>query len=143
MGDSITHMRAKRMRLTMSPPEARLWARLRARRLEGCKFRRQHPCGPFILDFYCAAARLAVEVDGESHNHPDQIEHDRRRTRWLAAQGIRVVRIAAVDVRDELDGVLAFILRVVRERTARGSAAPSTPRAESPGRSPSPSPTGR
>lgn len=127
----------------MSPPEARLWVRLRARRLEGCKFRRQHPCGPFILDFYCAAARLAVEVDGESHNHPDQIEHDRRRTRWLAAQGIRVVRIAAVDVRDELDGVLAFIVRVVRERTAHGSAAPSTPRAESPGRSPSPSPTGR
>nr|WP_292160059.1 endonuclease domain-containing protein [Brevundimonas sp.] len=131
------------MRRPMSPPEARLWVRVRARRLEGCKFRRQHPCGPFILDFYCAAARLAVEVDGESHNHPDQISHDRRRTRWLAAQGIRVVRIAAVDVRDELDGVLAFILRVVRERTAHRSAAPSTPRAKSPGRSSSPSLTGR
>ncbi|MBL0948570.1 endonuclease domain-containing protein [Brevundimonas sp.] len=143
MGDSITPMRAKRMRRPMSPPEARLWVRVRARRLEGCKFRRQHPCGPFILDFYCAAARLAVEVDGESHNHPDQISHDRRRTRWLAAQGIRVVRIAAVDVRDELDGVLAFILRVVRERTAHRSAAPSTPRAKSPGRSSSPSLTGR
>ena len=126
----------------MSPPEARLWSRLRARRLEGCKFRRQHPCGAFILDFYCAAARLAVEVDGESHNDPDQIAHDRRRTRWLAARGIRVVRIAAVDVRDELDGVLAFIVRVVRERTANRGA-PSTPRAGSPGRSPSPSPTGR
>ena len=127
----------------MSPPEARLWVRLRARRLEGFKFRRQHPCGSFILDFYCASARLAIEVDGESHNDPDQIAHDRRRTRWLAAQGIRVVRIAAVDVRDELDGVLAFIVRVVRERAADRSAAPTTPRAESPGRSPSPSLTWR
>ncbi|MDQ8029171.1 MAG: endonuclease domain-containing protein [Brevundimonas sp.] len=138
MDESATYAFAKRLRRPMTPPEARLWTRVRAHRLQSFKFRRQHPCGPYILDFYCAAARLAVEVDGRSHDHPDQIVHDRRRTRWLAAQGIRVMRIAAHDVRDELDGVLAFIARVVRERIADISAAPSTTRAESPGRSPSP-----
>ncbi|WP_414644883.1 endonuclease domain-containing protein [Brevundimonas sp.] len=122
----------------MTPPEARLWTRVRAHRLQGFKFRRQHPCGPYILDFYCAAARLAIEVDGRGHEHPDQIARDRRRTRWLAAQGIRVMRIAAHDVRDELDGVLGFIARVVRERIADIGAAPSTTRAKPPGRSPSP-----
>lgn len=109
----------------MTPPEALLWTRVRAHRLQGFKFRRQHPCGPYILDFYCAAARLAVEVDGRCHEDPHRIAHDRRRTRWLAAQGIRVIRIAAHDVKDELDGVLAFIARVIRERIADFSAAPS------------------
>ena len=105
----------------MSPPEARLWVRVRAHRLHGFKFRRQHPFGPYILDFYCAAARLAVEVDGRVHDYPDRIAHDQKRTRWLASQGIRVVRIAAEDVKNELDGVLAFIARVVRERVAAPS----------------------
>lgn len=109
----------------MTPPEALPWTRVRAHRLQGFKFRRQHPCGPYILDFYCAAARLAVEVDGRCHEDPHRIAHDRRRTRWLAAQGIRVIRIAAHDVKDELDGVLAFIARVIRERIADFSAAPS------------------
>ena len=138
MMEDATYAFAKRLRRPMTPPEARLWTRVRAHRLQGYKFRRQHPVGPYILDFYCAAARLAVEVDGRAHEHPDRIAHDRRRTRWLATQGIRVIRIAAHDVRDELEGVLAFIARVVRERIADFSAAPSTTRAETPGRSPSP-----
>jgi very-short-patch-repair endonuclease len=126
----ITHDRARRLRRPLSPPEARLWVRVRAHQLHGYKFRRQHPFGPYILDFYCAAARLAVEVDGRCHDDPERIARDRRRTRWLASQGVRVIRIAAVDVKDELDGVLAFIVRVLRERladpsvTARSRAAP-------------------
>ena len=138
MMEDATYAFAKRLRRPMTPPEARLWTRVRAHRLQGYKFRRQHPVGAYILDFYCAAARLAVEVDGRGHEHPDRIAHDRRRTRWLATQGIRVIRIAAHDVRDELEGVLSFIARVVRERIADFSAAPSTTRAKSPGRSPSP-----
>ncbi|MBJ7447334.1 MAG: endonuclease domain-containing protein [Brevundimonas sp.] len=116
MSDTSTYGRAKSLRRPMTPPEARLWTRVRGHRLHGFKFRRQHPIGPYIVDFYCAAARLAVEVDGRVHEHPDQLQHDARRTRWLANQGVRVIRIAAVDVRDELDGVLAFIVKVVRER---------------------------
>ncbi len=108
--------RARELRRRLSPPEARLWCCLRGGRLEGLKFRRQHPIGPYILDFYCAAARLAVEVDGQGHDHPEQMDHDRRRTVWLHGQGLRVVRLAAEDVRVNLDGVLAFIVRTVRER---------------------------
>lgn len=125
MADSVTHQRAKRMRQSMTPPEARLWTQLRGHRLNGYKFRRQHPFGPYILDFYCAAARLAVEVDGRGHDHPEQLEHDRRRTNWLAGHGVRVVRLAAIDVRDELDGVLGFILGCVRDRAGNGGGAPS------------------
>lgn len=95
----------------LTPPEARLWSQLKAGGLEGLKFRRQHPVGPYILDFYCHAARLAVEVDGASHDEPSQIAHDEQRTRWLATQGVEVMRVRATDVRDHLGGVLAVIIQ--------------------------------
>jgi very-short-patch-repair endonuclease len=116
MPDSLSYIRAKGFRRQMTPPEARLWNCLRAGRLRGLKFRRQHPVGPYILDFYCAEAKLAIEVDGAGHQQADQIAHDRRRTAWLGTQGIGVIRLRAPDVRDELDSVLTFILTVVRER---------------------------
>ena len=92
----------------MTPPEARLWHFLRGHK-QGLKFRRQHPIGPFILDFYCPAAKLAVEVDGAGHDHPDQMARDARRTAWLNRRGIRVLRVAALDIRDHLDWVLQRI----------------------------------
>jgi len=88
----------------------------RGSRFRGLKFRRQHPVGPYILDFYCAAARLAVEVDGMSHATDEQAAHDRRRTAWLAGQGVKVIRLRAEDVRTELGGVLDFIGEAVRAR---------------------------
>ena len=117
MTTRLTVERARALRRVMTPPEVRLWTRLRGKRLDGFRFRRQHPIGPFILDFYCAEARLAVEVDGRMHDHPDRIDHDRRRTAWLHRQGVRVVRLAAESVRTELEGVLEFIARVARERS--------------------------
>ena len=112
----LTVERARELHRRMTPPETRLWDRLRGKRLAGLKFRRQHPIGPYILDFYCPSARLAVEVDGRSHDRPDRVAHDRRRTAWLRERNIRVIRLAAESVRTELDGVLDFIARVVRER---------------------------
>ena len=106
-----TYRRAAGMRRALTPPEARLWTCLKGGGLEGLKFRRQHPVGPYILDFYCHAARLAVEVDGAAHDEADQLAHDERRTRWLAGQGVEVLRVRATDVRDHLDGVLALVLR--------------------------------
>lgn len=91
----------------MSLPEVVLWQAIRGRRLRGARFRRQHPIGPYILDFYCHELRLAVEVDGEGHEHPDQMRHDRRRTDWLNRQGIAVHRIPAREVLDQIEGVLA------------------------------------
>jgi very-short-patch-repair endonuclease len=94
----------------MTPPELRLWSVLRGNRLAGFRFRRQHPIGPYILDFYCPAIGLAIEVDGEGHGHPKIAEHDSRRDRWLSAQGVTTIRLAAIDIRDNLDGVVAAIM---------------------------------
>ena len=116
MTRSETVLRAREFRRHMTPPEIRLWTCLRGKRLRGLKFRRQHPIGPFVLDFYCAEAKVAVEVDGQIHAFADQIEHDRRRTVWLHKQGVRVIRLAAEDVRVNLDGVLAFLAHTILER---------------------------
>lgn len=103
----ITLQRARELRGRLTLPEVLLWQALRGRRLGAARFRRQHPVGPFILDFYCEAARLAVEVDGAGHDDPDQMRHDARRTEWLALRGIEVLRIPATEVLNNLEGVLA------------------------------------
>ena len=108
--------RARVQRRALTPPEARLWVCLRRRALAGLKFRRQHPIGPYVLDFYCAEAKLGVEVDGASHSYPDRMEHDRRRTVWLEKQGLAVFRIAAEEVRINLDGVLVSIRSAAQQR---------------------------
>jgi len=78
-----TIRRAKQLRGNMSPPEARLWQVLRRAQLDGLRFRRQHPVGPYILDFYCDSLRLCVEIDGSSHDQPERARHDERRDAWL------------------------------------------------------------
>jgi very-short-patch-repair endonuclease len=89
--------RARRLRRAMSLPEVLLWPLLRARPF-GLKYRRQHPSGVYILDFYCGDARLAIEVDGRSHETGDRPRQDAVRDGWLAAHGIATIRIAATDV---------------------------------------------
>ncbi|MNL40267.1 hypothetical protein D3C87_1626050 [compost metagenome] len=115
MADSISYERARQMRRALTPPEAQLWNQLKGRGLEGLKFRKQHPVGPYILDFYCAEAKLAVEVDGMIHGDPDQARHDARRTEWLAERGIAVLRVQASDVHAELEGVLNAIRGVAQK----------------------------
>jgi very-short-patch-repair endonuclease len=110
---TLTRKRAHAFRRALTPPEARLWVALRCKTLSHLKFRRQHPIGPFILDFYCDRARLAVEVDGEGHGFGDRFNRDERRDRWCERRGPRTLRIPAVDVRDNLDGVIAMILGTI------------------------------
>jgi very-short-patch-repair endonuclease len=109
-----TVRRARQLRRDMSPPEARLWMALRGKQADGLRFRRQHPLGPFVLDFYCDSVRLAVEVDGFAHVTADRPQRDARRDDWLAARGVRTLRIDARDVRDELDGVVGLIVAAAR-----------------------------
>jgi very-short-patch-repair endonuclease len=99
--------RARELRQPQTPAESKLWARLRNSQL-GFKFRRQHPIDRFIVDFYCAACRLVVEIDGDSH--AQQIEYDAARTDWLNERGYRVIRFANRDVYQNLDAVLEVIL---------------------------------
>ncbi|MFN4186018.1 MAG: endonuclease domain-containing protein [Hyphomonas sp.] len=107
-----TVAKARELRRKLTLPEVILWTALRGERL-GARFRRQHPIGPYILDFYCETLKLALEVDGSSHDHPDQARHDMRRTQWLNLRGISVLRIPARDVLGNLDGVLGMIRRRV------------------------------
>lgn len=92
----------------MPQPEQKLWYYLRKRFLD-LKFRRQFGIGPYIVDFYCPAIRLAIEVDGDSHFDPDAHRRDERRDSFIKAQGIRMIRIKNTDVRDSIDGVVGLI----------------------------------
>ena len=106
-----TFQRARHLRRGMSLPEIVLWQALRKLRLGGLRFRRQHPIGPYILDFYCPAARLAIEVDGFVHDTVAEAHRDARRQEWLAQRGERVLRLRASDVlKDQnLEGALLGI----------------------------------
>ena len=89
--------------------ERLLWRLLRDRRFENLKFRRQHPVGPFILDFYCPARCLAVELDGGQHFEPETLCRDRNRTRYLQQRGIRVLRFTNLETLHERAGVLSAL----------------------------------
>src|SRR5437660_12668719 len=91
-----TATKARQLRRQMPLPEVILWHWLR-QRPNGLKFRRQHPTGPYILDFFCSDARLAIEVDGEAHSRGNQPRRDIARDAWLRAAGIETLRISATD----------------------------------------------
>ena len=111
---ALTVGRARELRKKMTPPEVRLWVRLRARNDGEPVFRRQHPCGPYILDFYCSAAKLAVEVDGFCHALGDRAAHDARRRLYLSEQGIKVLRYQAADVLADADWIAGAIFDAAR-----------------------------
>ncbi len=110
---------ARRLRREMSPPEVRLWVRLRETQPGFPRFRRQHPMGPYVLDFFCPAARLVVEVDGWVHGTDDRPERDARRDAWLEGRGFEVMRIAASEVMAEPDEVADGLARYALERAGR------------------------
>jgi very-short-patch-repair endonuclease len=104
--------RAIEMRHEMTPSEHKLWARLRAGRLDGVHFRRQQIIEPYIVDFYCHQAALVIEVDGSVHL--DQEEYDRQRDHDLQMLGLRVMHFSNTDVDQNLEGVLEEILQSCR-----------------------------
>jgi very-short-patch-repair endonuclease len=90
-------------RRNRTEPEKRLWQALRNRQVSGSKFRNQVWLGPFLVDFYCAEAKLAIEVDGETHGH--QQAYDAQRTAWLEGEGFRLIRFTNQEVMTNLEGV--------------------------------------
>ena len=105
--------RARRLRRDQTEAEAQLWQRLRAGRLEGWKWRRQAPVGPFIVDFLCLEAWLAVELDGGVH--AGQVEYDARREEYLRRQGLQVLRFRNAQVSEDRERVSWMILSACRE----------------------------
>ena len=108
---------ARELRRQLTPAEAVLWRALRGRRLGDAKFRRQHPVGPFVLDFCCPNERLGIELHGPIH--ASQVEHDTNRENLLEASGYRVLRFANDEVLGDLESVLERI-RLAFEHAARG-----------------------
>ena len=95
---------ARSLRVQSTDAERFVWSKLRARQIEGLKFRRQVPMGRYIVDFLCEDARLIVELDGGQHG--EALNYDAARTRWLNEKGYRVVRFWNIDVMNNIDGVL-------------------------------------
>ena len=111
----VIRQRSRELRQPQTPAEQKLWQRLHRKQLNGYYFRRQHPIGQFIVDFYCAQVHLVIEVDGDIH--AEQVEYDAARTQWLESQGYRVVRFTNQQVFQEPDAVLTTILAICEERT--------------------------
>lgn len=109
---------ARDYRHPLTPAEAKIWSRVRNRGL-GFKIRRQHPIWRFIADFYCAEAKLIIEIDGDSHSQPDQEEYDRARTQWLEDRQYKVIRIMNNHVHKHLEAALKEIYIACQERVAK------------------------
>ena len=114
-GPPATIARARQLRKTMTLPEVMLWQSLRLRP-GGFKFRRQHPAGQYIVDFFCAQATLVIEVDGIVHSMGDQPARDEQRDATLRAQGVEVLRVAAVDILHDITNVVAGIIATAAQR---------------------------
>ena len=100
---------ARHLRKDETPAEKRLWEQLRNRALEGHKFVRQSPVGPYVADFMCRGSRLIIEADGPTHSTADEIEYDLARTRHLEAQGFRILRFQNDEIINGMDEVLTII----------------------------------
>lgn len=99
----------KELRQTLTSAEAFLWKHLQQKKLEGKKFRRQHSIDNYIVDFYCAAERVIIELDGEVHNNPIAEENDRKRDAYLSRLGFKVIRFENKMVFEHLPSVLQKI----------------------------------
>ncbi|MGH7976527.1 MAG: endonuclease domain-containing protein [Limisphaerales bacterium] len=111
--------RARELRRKETWAEKLMWRWLRDRRFSGYKFRRQHPEGVYDLDFYCEEASLAVELDGFGHGHPDQQKHDAEREKFLASQGIKVLRFWNSHLRRNAQSIRDTIFRELQKRAPR------------------------
>ncbi len=119
--------RRRELRHNLTTAEARLWSHLQGRQLRGSKFRRQHSVGAYVLDFYCPAQHVAVELDGAAHDHENARQHDARRSAFLASLGITVLRFENRDVFENAEGVLLEISRCLDEKSVTTPALRATP----------------
>jgi very-short-patch-repair endonuclease len=101
----------------MPKAEVMLWMKLKGKQIDGLKFRRQYSVGPYVVDFYCPAAKLVVEIDGETHIGAGAEAQDAQRQRAIEALGLHVVRVWNTDIYQNIDGVLEHIARCVKETT--------------------------
>lgn len=104
---------SRKLRHELTDAELRLWRHLRSRQILGLKFRRQHPCGKYILDFACIEAQLVIEVDGGQHS--EQSAQDNERTLWLESTGWKVLRFWNNEVLENTEAVLSVIYKALEK----------------------------
>lgn len=109
--------RSRRLRQQSTSAEQFLWELLRNRRLHGLKFRRQHPIGNFIADFFCGEYRLVIEVDGAVHQEKTQVERDFRRENILKANNLNILRFTNEEILDDTEIVLQKIINRTLQTT--------------------------
>ena len=117
---------AQQKRHEPTPAEAKLWHYVRGSKLNGKKFRRQHPIERFIVAFYCAQAKMVIEVDGDVHQYT--IDEDAVRQEYLESVGLRVIRFTNDEVLQDVESVLNHILKTLYEAMPAGSPSPYTER---------------
>ncbi len=115
----VSVQQARALRQASTTAEQLLWRHLRNRQLAGAKFRRQHPLGPYILDFVCLEHGLVVEVDGGQHADLQAQAYDRQRTAWLQQQGLQVLRFWNHEVVQQTSEVLAHVLQALTPALSR------------------------
>ena len=108
--------RARYLRKSATDCERILWRHLRNRKFAAYKFRRQHPLDPYVLDFYCPALKLAIELDGSGHDTRAREKRDQIREKFLSEEGIAIIRFWNHQVREELDSVLDAICLALENR---------------------------
>jgi very-short-patch-repair endonuclease len=111
--DSFRRDTARRLRKNATYAEIKLWRHLRQVPMLGSHFRRQVPVGPYVADFACMASKLLIEVDGGQHNEGENAKRDETRTRWLEAEGYRVVRFWNNEIISNIDGVMEVIYAAI------------------------------
>jgi very-short-patch-repair endonuclease len=111
---NVERARALRKRETWA--EKLMWRWLRDRRFASYKFRRQHPEGIYYLDFFCEEAKLAIELDGFGHGHPDQQKHDTEREKFLTSQGIKMLRFWNLHLRRNAQSIRDTIFEELQKR---------------------------
>jgi very-short-patch-repair endonuclease len=107
------------LRRDATKAEKKLWYLLQRGQMAGLSFRRQHPLGKYIIDFYCSPLKLAIEVDGGQHNVLTHQAHDERRSQWLRGKGVTVLRFWNNDVLQNIEGVWDEVERAVSELSLR------------------------
>jgi len=126
--------RARQLRQQERWAEKLMWRWLRDRRFSRYKFRRQHPVGDYVLDFFCEEAELNIELDGSQHGRPDQQEHDERREQFLKSRGIKTLRFWNSRLRRDAQNIRDTIFNELQARAPHplpGYTKPSAPPKES------------
>lgn len=115
----VSVQQARALRQASTTAEQLLWRHLRNRQLAGAKFRRQHPLGPYILDFVCLEQGLVIELDGGQHADLQAQAYDQQRSAWLQQQGLRVLRFWNHEVVQQTNEVLARVLQALTPALSR------------------------